>query len=146
MSADNTILTLHLKDEFRVGHFQAVDNLWYTLRNTEQEENPVSARLFEYFKDKHSIPATVTNLEAETIALERAKRLYKEIGYVEYGISFLEVDKTFREIVLEALDQVKEEIAIVYASKKISEDNKIMFAEELRTTLNEIHGWLAVHE
>ena len=145
MSADNTILILKLKDQFRVLHCQAVDNLWFTWAKMPVE-TPVSARVFEYFKDAHAIPATFVNMEAESIALERAKRLYSEVGYVEYGIQFLEIDKTFREIVEDALENIQEEISTVYSSDELTPEKKIMLGEELKTTLNNLQGWLAIHE
>ena len=145
MSADNTILILKLKDQLRVLHCQAVDNLWFTWREMTVE-TPVSARVFEYFKDAHAIPVTSVIMEAESIALERAKRLYREAGYVEYGIQFLEIDKTFREIVEEALVQIQEEISSVYSADGLTPEKKIMFGEELKTTQNDLQGWIAVHE
>ena len=158
MSSDNTVLILCTKNEFRVIHCQAADNLWFTWINpfklpesdsTDKdkigEQSVISARVFEYFYDIDPIPNGLLNMGAKEKALKQAGELYDDIGYVEYGIQLLNLDKTFREIALEALEQVKQEISYLSTSDTITLENKAMFLDELETTLENIHEWLAVH-
>ena len=158
MSADNTIIVLETQGEFRVGHFQAADNLWFTWINPFKlpesdsadkdkigEQSVISARVFEYFYHIDPIPNGLLNMGAKEKALKQAGELYDEMGYVEYGIQLLKLDKTFGQIALEASEQVKEEISHVSKSNTITLENKAVFLDELETTLKEIHGWLAVH-
>lgn len=158
MSADTTIIILETRDGFRVGHFQAADNLWFTWINPFKlpesdssdkdkigEQSVISARVFEYFYDIDPIPNGLLNMGAKEKALKQAGDLYDDMGYVEYGIQLLKLDKTFWQVALEASQQVKEEISYVSKSNGITLENKATFLDELETTLKEIHGWLALH-
>lgn len=131
MSADNTILILRLKDEFRVGHFHAVENIYWSWEG-QTHSNPVSVRVFEFF---HNSPKTNTQQEA----LKVAQDLYDDIGYVEYGIQSITIDKTFLEIVNEAKEDIQKEIYI------LSQKFEFSIAEDLKIVLNKINGYLALY-
>lgn len=89
MSADNGVYILHTLDGWRVIHDQAIDNLyWWRVEGAslDQQElkneiNPSS--LYSYFKD-----CVVYKEKYE--AWHEAMLLYRKIGYVEYGIQFIE--------------------------------------------------------
>jgi len=94
MSADNGIYILTtLKDdsiEYRVAHLQAVDNIyWDDKIKKETFDDDVMIKNaremwidFKYFKSKKK-------------AIDYAIKLHDKIGYVEYGISFIEIDREF---------------------------------------------------
>lgn len=137
MSADNTILILKLKDEYRVGHFQAVENLYWMWHNQDSSE-PVSVRLFEFFNNLDSIPDRST-------ALAKASNLYDNIGYVEYGIQTILVNKTWEDIVVEAKQQALKEIEYVLESTETENwdfERKTDAIDDLRRTLREINNWI----
>ena len=144
MSADNTILILSTKGgEFRVGHFQATDNLVWSWNNTSNSDI-VCARIFEYFHDIEPVEGETYTIRSNN-ALESAKKLFEKISYVEYGIQAITIDKTFSEIVIEASKDIKNEIEFVLSDVNMSSEKRIMISEELKTTLNEIHDWLATY-
>jgi hypothetical protein len=133
MSSDNCILILKTKDGYRVGHFQAVDNL-YWLWDKPENKDVVCVRLFEFFQ-KYAI------IKDKHIVLLVAQQLYESAGgYVEYGIQTIEIDKTFHEIVVEAKKQIQKEITYV------KEKGYHSIVDDLKDTLTEIKGWLATHE
>lgn len=97
MSADNTIAILKtpypfgVGHEFRVAHCQAIDNIYLNMDGTP---NP----------DGH--PGTVVDyfgqckvFESEEDAIKEAQRIEDEIeadgGYVEYGVSIIELPYAF---------------------------------------------------
>jgi len=96
MSADNTIAILKTprKDggfEYRVAHAQAIDNLWYAPVEWEDQNyckdgNP--KEIVRYFGDCEVF------LDAKA-ASEKAKQLYDDCMYVEYGIQEYSFPKTF---------------------------------------------------
>jgi len=86
MSADNGIYILESKDGFRVTHAQAIDNLWWP----GNKLNPV--QLKKYFGECKVFKSLKE-------AYSKAKNIKYQVGYVEYGISFIEgwEDKDFPE-------------------------------------------------
>lgn len=94
MSADNSIAILYSKDEIRVAHCQALENInYWHVENApiyqfelRKELNPYI--LFNYF---NSSPI----FKIEEDAFKYAQQLYNEIGYVEYGICKIIYDKEF---------------------------------------------------
>jgi hypothetical protein len=108
MSADNGIYILKMKDQSRVIHTQAIENLWWDYTVMETTDHLVSTRIVEYYG--HAKP--MTNKEA----IKEALRLENEIlnddfcSVLEYGISIIEIDKAWDEIIQEAKELVKLEI------------------------------------
>lgn len=110
MSADNGIYILQTKRkshdctncwEYRVAELQAVENVdwdenlpntYHGLGDYTEDDNVRIKNAREMWKD-----CKVFNTEAE--ALVEAKRLYdknmEDIGVVEYGISFVTIDRVF---------------------------------------------------
>ena len=103
MSADNGIYILSLKDQHRVVHTQAIENLNWNYYTNKFEENPVSTRVFEIFEIANGYSSIHD-------ALQYALALSKHYGYIEYGISTIPIDKTWEEILLEAKELYPKEI------------------------------------
>lgn len=84
MSADNGIYILEYltpdrsNTEYRVTHAQAIDNVWYGVDNGQMN----AGELFRYFGD-------CTPIKDRRDALVEADKIQQEVGYTEYGISFL---------------------------------------------------------
>lgn len=88
MSADNTIAILESKDGYRVAHIQAVEEI--QINPDYPVDNP------QYNKERLQLlfgEAIVysTMLEAHRAAF----KLYKDFGYVEYGVCSFELDTEF---------------------------------------------------
>ena len=99
MSADNGIYILETKHpknpnkyEYRVAHLQAVDNV-------DWDEN-----LKKYTDDPDIIIKNARNMwggchvfTSKTKALEAAAKIEQETTILEYGISFIRIDRVFSE-------------------------------------------------
>jgi hypothetical protein len=134
MSADNTIIILKTVDGYRVGHFQAADNLCWAWGSENNEI--MCVRVFEFFHDCDSI-------KSEGDTLISAQRIYNSIGYVEYGIQTIGIDKSFYEICIEARKQALNEIDWISGEKcHLEYGTKKDVTEELKATLEEINNWL----
>lgn len=89
MSADDGIYLLQCKDGWRVTYAQAIDNLyWWHVPGTsidqyERKEEINPSVLFTYFKQSEVY-------QKKYEAWHQAMILYRQVGYVEYGISFIE--------------------------------------------------------
>lgn len=115
MSADNGIYILVLKDQCRVIHAQAIDNLyWWHCDEDRNEINPL--RVVEYYKDVNSHLRD----EARKVAIN----LLEEIGYTEYGVSEINdlKDKTWDEVIAKAKIIAREELA--FLSSKGNNDGR----------------------
>lgn len=87
MSADNGIYIAKFNKGYRVIHAQAIDNLNYFPRGSQEEKDEWR----DYFS---RAPLIVTEAEALT---EAARLLKEHRGFVEYGISFLPYVVEFEE-------------------------------------------------
>lgn len=137
MSADNTIILLELKDQYRVKAIQAADNLYSSWIMPETQSGKLlSIRLFEYFSD-----ATIfTNKDS---AISYSFKLMNKIGYVEYGIQPLKVDKKWRDILNEARDQAIEERNFLESKSEEDLKYKEFVLDELKMTYSLIITELA---
>lgn len=140
MSADNSIIILKTKDEFRVGHFQAHDNLYWIWGDTSNDLI-VPIRVFEFFHNIDPISATEENCQEKVLSL--AHKLHDEIGYVEYGIIAIEIKNTFKELAKIAMIQADEEIHSISKNKNLSTEKKYNAIEEIRNTTEDIIEWMA---
>jgi hypothetical protein len=106
MSADNGIYILECKDQYRVIHAMAIDNLWYSHIN-ENNNQLVPTRIVNYFgKSKYTRDINM----ARNIAFSMAKRQ----PILEYGINSIEIkDKTWNQIVREAKELAPLEIKAI---------------------------------
>lgn len=108
MSADNGIYILKTKDQIRVIHAQAIDNLvWSYVDENFWQNHPreyVPTRIVEYFGgSKHT-----RNMH---IAKKIANYMLQEAMICEYGIVHLRpYDKTWKELVAEAKAYAKLEV------------------------------------
>jgi hypothetical protein len=103
MSADNGIYILKTKDQYRVIHAQAIDNLWWSAINSESQREMVPTRIVEYYGDTKY---TRDELKALQIANSMAKNTY----ILEYGIKTFEINKNWKQIVKEAKEMAPKEI------------------------------------
>ncbi len=81
MSADNGIYIHKFRNGYKVIHAQAIENVyWWKENNKWVEKDKINPKiLYDYFKDS---PIFKTEDEAYKYAF----KLYKEHGYVEYGV------------------------------------------------------------
>ena len=109
MSADNGIYILVTKDQYRVIHAQAIDNLTFSHVNRNNREL-VPTRIVEYYSNcKYT-----RNIDlARKIAFSMARRY----PVLEYGISEIKINKTWNQIVREAKELAPKEI------EKINQNN-----------------------
>lgn len=134
MSADNGIYLLEMKDQWRVIHAQAIENLHWSNIDNDYADDYNSVRIVELYRK-------VTPMNEEE-ALKEAQRLYEEImdddfcPILEYGIVHLFVDKTWSEIIDEAKELIPQEIESIklyndYEPKRRYYKNEIKLLEKL---------------
>jgi|LFRM01.1.fsa_nt_gb hypothetical protein len=102
MSADNGIYILKTKDQYRVIHAQAIENLYYSHINPYNSEL-VPTRIIEYYGDCRYTRDFDKAMKVAT-AMERRS------GCTEYGIKIFHVNKTWNQIVREAKSLALKEI------------------------------------
>lgn len=105
MSADNGIYILKCKDQYRVIHAQAIDNLWWTPLNPNNQEL-VPTRLVEYYGNSRY------TRDAEK-AMQVATAIERKWKWTEYGIRTFTINKTWKQIVKEAKELAPKEIEIL---------------------------------
>ena len=110
MSADNGIYILECKDQYRVIHAQAIENLYYSFID-EHNRELVPTRIVEMYGDSRY---TRDINMARNIAFSMEKRH----SILEYGISSIKVDKTWYQIVQEAKQLAPLEIEAINNAKK----------------------------
>jgi hypothetical protein len=95
MSSDNGIYVLNLKDQSRVIHAQAIDNLWWSFISFDSDsETLVPTRLIQYFGG--------APLQTKSAAKRKAFAMADDYPMLEYGISSFDVDETWNELVAKA--------------------------------------------
>lgn len=98
MSADNGIYILKLKDEARIIHAQAIENVYWNYTNSDEDSSLNFAELYWYFQH-----ATITNHEE---MYNVAHNMSKGIYVLEYGVSVLEeLDMTWEEVFQKAKEK-----------------------------------------
>jgi len=102
MSADNGIYILKTKDQYRVIHAQAIENLYYSHINPYNSEL-VPTRIIEYYGDCRHTRDFDKAMKIATVMERRS-------GYTEYGIKIFHVNKTWNQIVREAKSLALKEI------------------------------------
>ena len=106
MSADNGIYILKTKDQYRVIHAQAIDNLsWSHIKRNSQREM-ISTRIVEYYGNSRY----TRDVE---IAQKVAFAMSKRYPVLEYGISILRINKTWNQIIKEAKELAPKEIEVL---------------------------------
>lgn len=102
MSADNGIYILKTKDQYRVIHAQAIENLYYSHLNSYNSEL-FPTRIVEYYGDCRYTRDFDKAMKVAT-AMER------RVGYTEYGIKIFHINKTWNQIVKETKELAIKEI------------------------------------
>lgn len=109
MSADNGIYILKTKDQYRVTHEQAIENVYWEYDNryacdiNYQKNYLVPTRVVEYWGN---CKYTRSIEKAQQIA----ESMLKKIGLVEYGIRTFTYNKTWKHIVEDAKRKAEKEI------------------------------------
>lgn len=101
MSADNGVYILKTSDgQYRIATFQAVDNLYYNPLSPNNNELYSLAVFMQYENTKY----TRNYAQAMTIAGD----ILQILSICEYGIQFIETDKTWATICKEAKKDANE--------------------------------------
>lgn len=114
MSMDNGIYVLRTKEgENRVIHTKAIDCIIDCFENDELGKTINPIRVMEFFGES---PVTRNYNTAMGIAHSMLRVKTRELGYVEYGIHKIKVNKMWKELQEEALRRIPLERA--YLKKK----------------------------
>lgn len=119
MSADNAILVLELKDQFRVTEAGAIDNLYWKWSNENHSGELVSARLFEYFNKSKKF-------NDKTEAFSFASKLFSKAEIVEYGIIPLVIKKTWGQLLETAREELNAEKMFVLNNPELKNRGDIL--------------------
>lgn len=105
MSADNGIYILKTKDQYRVAHLQAIDNIYWSAINGQQERL-VPTRVVEMWGDcKFTRDASR--------AFNMAHKLANKLPVCEYGVNVITYNKTWKHILEDAQEYAKKEIGYI---------------------------------
>ena len=107
MSADNGIYILKTKEgQHRVIHTQAIDNLYYSFLPTFDHGKLISSRLLEYYgRCKYTYE--------KDLAMYIAGKVFDELDICEYGIQFINSDKTWKQIIKDGVEYARKELEYV---------------------------------
>lgn len=129
MSADNAILFLSLKDQFRVTMGFAIDNLYYSWSDSPRSESLVLPRIFSYFKKAKSF-------DNRSDALNYAYKLYNNQIILEYGIVYLDVNKTWLQVLKLAREELNSEKIFVLNNSALK--NRTDILENINYTYSDV--------
>lgn len=112
MSADNGIYVLKTRDQYRVAHLRAIDNVswsvidgdWYN--NEETKGKCVPTRVVEMWGD-----CKFTRDEGKALSL--AHRWASSLPICEYGVNIITYNKTWKHILEDAQKYAKKEIEFI---------------------------------
>lgn len=119
MSADNGIYVLKTKDQYRVAHLQAIDNVtwsvidgdWYS--NEETRCKLVPTRVVEMWGN-----CKFTRDEGKALSL--AHKWANSLPICEYGVNVITYNKTWKQILKDAREYAKKEIEFINKGGKES--------------------------
>lgn len=103
MSADNGIYILKTKDQYRVTHAMAIDNIYWSHIDGDHYPKLVPTRVVEYWGGKKYT-------RNEETALKVANAMLKHTYICEYGINTIVFNKTWKHIVEDAKEYAVKEI------------------------------------
>ena len=130
MSADNGIYILKLKDQCRVGEFQAIENLNWSFVEMKILWNEISpVRIIEHYGSLKPLSYAEAKKEAFKLA--------KDNLILEYGIQTIKVNKKWEEILSEAKSLIKVEIASLKTTQSSKWDYELNNLIKLEKLLNE---------
>ena len=119
MSADNGIYILRTKDQYRVAHLQAIDNVSWSIIDGDWQ-NKKSTR-------GKCVPTRVVEMwgnckftRDEGKALSLAHKWANSLPICEYGVNVITYNKTWKQILKDARDYAKKEIEVIKESNQES--------------------------
>lgn len=112
MSADNGVYILKTKDQYRVAHLQAIDNVsWSIIDGDWQNEKRTRGKC---------VPTRVVEMwgkckytRDENVALKLAHRWASSLPICEYGVKIITYNKTWKHIVEDAKEYAKRELEYI---------------------------------
>lgn len=112
MSADNGVYILKTKDQYRVAHLQAIDNVsWSIIDGDWQNEKRTRGKC---------VPTRVVEMwgkckytRDESVALKIAHRWASSLPICEYGVNIITYNKTWKHIVEDAKEYAKKELEYI---------------------------------
>jgi len=112
MSADNGVYILKTKDQYRVAHLQAIDNVsWSIIDGDWQNEKRIRGKC---------VPTRVVEMwgkckytRDESVALKIAHRWASSLPICEYGVNIITYNKTWKHIVEDAKEYAKKELEYI---------------------------------
>ena len=119
MSADNGIYVLKLKDQYRVIHAAAIDNLWWDFtKMSGSSDSLVPTRLVEYFEESKKL-FTKDDVDKEI------ERLSELVEWTEYGVCHMDCSPmvTWDALVSLAYEHAKTEIVVLNGLDEKWEDD-----------------------
>lgn len=111
MSADNGIYILKTKDQYRVAHLKAIENLSWSiidgyLDSSNNKGKWVPTRVVEMWgKCKYT--------RNEYVALKIAHKWANSLPICEYGVNIITYNKTWKHIVEDAKEYAKRELEYI---------------------------------
>jgi hypothetical protein len=90
MSANNAVVILGCSDQYRVKPINCIDNLYYSETDNSIYKDAVPSKLVNEFK-------YIKSTKNMNTAIMVAVQLYNQ-GHYEYGIKFIPVKKTWKEL------------------------------------------------
>lgn len=125
MSADNGIYILQTKDQYRVAHLQAIDNITWSaidgnLQNNEGARGRyVPTRVVEMWgKSKYT--------KDRTLAFKIAYKWAGSLPICEYGVNVIIYNKMWKHIVRDAEKYAKKEMEYIKKNRKNSWNMEIL--------------------
>lgn len=115
MSADNGIYVLKTKDQYRVAHLQAIDNVYWSAicGNCYDIGTLIPTRVVEMWGD-----CKFTRDGGKALSI--AHKWERSLTVCEYGVCVITYNKTWKQILKEAQEYAKEEIEHI---KKWNQEN-----------------------
>ena len=113
MSADNGVYILKTKDQYRVAHLHAIDNItWSVITGNETLTGGyVPTRVVEMWGECKYTRSRKT-------AYDIAHRMEMRLPVCEYGICMINLDKTWKNILRDAEKYAKLEIEFLKKSRE----------------------------
>ena len=106
MSADNGIYILKTRDQYRVAHLQAIENVYWSVIDGEWQGKCVPTRVVEMWGNcKFTRDANK--------ALDIAYRWATKLPICEYGVKVITYNKTWKRILEDAQEYAKQEISFI---------------------------------
>lgn len=134
MSADNGIYILKCKDQYRVTHLQAIDNVFWShidrdwLNENSRRKKLVPTRVVEMWGGCRF----TRNFET---ALKIAHKWCSSLPICEYGVNIITYNKTWKHIVEDAKEYAVKEIQFLSEKECLSGYEEFQI-EELRKLVN----------